>query len=129
MHRAWQGERRRKYAEPCRMVRFRRSTNDVVRVQVLGILRLQQCFLQATRRADLGAPFDSDDTMVPPSLDHLTVNASGTHKATDHREVKREAIRGAFGGRSRRGRGGDGNRDGNRPDGNRPSGDNNKKSD
>ena len=25
----WQGERRRKYAEPCRIVRFRRSTNDV----------------------------------------------------------------------------------------------------
>ena len=64
-----------------------------MRVQVLGILRLQQCFLQATRRADLGAPFDSDDTIVPPSLDHLTVNASGTHEATDHREVKFEAIR------------------------------------
>ena len=30
--RAWQGERRRKYAEPCRIVRLRRSTNEVLRV-------------------------------------------------------------------------------------------------
>ncbi len=31
---AWQGERRRKYAEPWRIVRLRRSTNEVFRVAI-----------------------------------------------------------------------------------------------
>ncbi len=44
--------------------------------------------------SDLHAPLDSDDAIVPPSLDHLTIDARGTHEAHDHREVVLEAIRG-----------------------------------
>jgi len=38
-------------------------------------------------------PLDSDDTIVPPSLDHLTIDARVTNEAADHAEVVFEAIR------------------------------------
>ena len=66
---------------------------DERRVQRLGILRLQQGFVQAASRADLQAPFDSNHAVVPPSLDHLTVDARGAHEAQNHPEVVFEAIR------------------------------------
>jgi hypothetical protein len=40
------------------------------------------------------APLDFDDTIVPPSLDHLTIDARVTNEALDHHEVVLEAIRG-----------------------------------
>ena len=64
------------------------------RVQGLGILRLQQRVLQAAHRTDLHAPLDPDDAIVPPSLEHLTLNARGTKEAHDRSEVVLEAIRG-----------------------------------
>ena len=70
------------------------KTFDERRVQGLGILGLQQRVLQARCRADLQAPLDSDDTIVPPSLDHLTIDARGTNEARDHPGVVFEAIRG-----------------------------------
>lgn len=59
----------------------RRLTNREVEafnergVQGFGILRRPQRSLQATRGADLHAPLDSDDTIVPPGLQYLTVDA------------------------------------------------------
>ena len=44
-------------------------------VQGLGILRPQQRGLQPIRRADLHAALDPDDTIIPPSLEHLTIDA------------------------------------------------------
>ena len=41
---------------------------DERRVQGLGILRLQQRVLQAPCCADLKAPFDANDTIVPPHI-------------------------------------------------------------
>ena len=38
-------------------------------------LRLQQGGLQLTRRADLQAALDPNDTIVPSCLEHLTVDA------------------------------------------------------
>ena len=46
-----------------------------VLMEGLGILRLPQRSLQPTRRADPPAPFDSDDAIVPPSLEHVTRDA------------------------------------------------------
>ena len=46
---------------------------DERRVQGLGILRLQQRLLQPPRGTDLHAPLDSDDAIVPPILDNLTL--------------------------------------------------------
>ena len=43
---------------------------------------------------DLHAPLDSDDTIVPPSLEHLTVDARGTKESHDRSEVVPEAIGG-----------------------------------
>ncbi len=51
------------------------ETLDERCIQGLGILRRPQRGLQPTRRADLQAPFDPDDTIVPPSLEHLTIDA------------------------------------------------------
>ena len=51
------------------------ETLDERGVQGLGILRLPQRSLQPTRRADPPAPFDSDDAIVPPSLEHVTRDA------------------------------------------------------
>ena len=48
---------------------------DERRVQGLGILRRQQRGLQPTRRADLHASLDPDDPIVPPSLEHLPIDA------------------------------------------------------
>ena len=45
-------------------------------VQGLGILRLPQRGLQSTHRADLHAALDPDDTVIPPSLEHLTIDAT-----------------------------------------------------
>ena len=47
------------------------ETLDERGVQGLGILRLPQRSLQPTRRADPPAPFDSDDAIVPPSVEHV----------------------------------------------------------
>ena len=66
-------------------MRLRRSTNEVCRV--LGILRLPQRSLQPTRRADLPAPFDSDDAIVPPSLEHVTRDARRPKEALTHPNV------------------------------------------
>ena len=51
-------------------------------IQSFGIFRLQQRVCQATRGTDLDAPLDPDDTVVPPSLDHLTVDARGPMRRT-----------------------------------------------
>ena len=48
---------------------------DERRVQGFGILRRQQRGLHPTRRANLQTPLDPDDTIVPPSLEHLTIDA------------------------------------------------------
>ena len=64
-----------------------------MRVQGLGILRLQQRFVQAASRADPQVPLDSDNAIIPPSLEHLTVDARGAHEPHDHPEVVFEAIR------------------------------------
>ena len=48
---------------------------DKGRIQDLGILRFEKSVLQATRRADLQTPLDSDDTIVPPRLEHVTIDA------------------------------------------------------
>ena len=44
-------------------------------VQGCGILRRPERVVQPTRRADLHAPLDPHDTIVPPSLEHLTIDA------------------------------------------------------
>ena len=44
-------------------------------VQGLGILRRQQRGFQSIRRADLHAALDPDNTIVPPCLEHLTIDA------------------------------------------------------
>ena len=44
-------------------------------VQGLGILRRPQRGFQSIRRADLHAPLDPNDTIVPPCLEHLTIDA------------------------------------------------------
>jgi len=44
--------------------------------------------------ADLHAPLDPDDTIVPPSLEHLTIDALRTEEASDHPEVVLEAVGG-----------------------------------
>lgn len=66
---------------------------DKGRIQGLGILRFEKSVLQATRRADLDSPLDSDDAIIPPSLEHLTIDARGTEEANERTEVKLEAIR------------------------------------
>ena len=48
---------------------------DERRVQGLGILRRQQRGVQPARRADLHAPLDPNDTIVPPRLEHLPIDA------------------------------------------------------
>ena len=40
----------------------------------------------------LHAPVDADNAVVPPSLDHLTIDARWSHEAHDHAEVVLEAI-------------------------------------
>ena len=63
---------------------------DERRVQVLGILRLQQRVLQPRRGTDLHAPLDADDTIVPPRL--ITVGGglagAGLAKGLAERGVK-----------------------------------------
>ncbi len=61
-------------------------------VQGLGILRLPQRSLQPTRRADPPAPFDPDDTIVPASLEHLTIDTRRPKDAHECLEVVLEAI-------------------------------------
>ena len=70
------------------------ETLDERGVQGLGVLRLPQCVLQPIRRADLQAPLDPDDPIVPPSLEHLTIDARGPKEASDHPEVVLEAVGG-----------------------------------
>ena len=53
-------------------------------MQGFGILRLPPRSLQPTRRADPPAPFDSDDAIVPPSLEHLTIDARRPKEALNH---------------------------------------------
>ena len=60
------------------------ETLDERGVQGLGILRLPQRSLQPTRRADPPAPFDSDDAIVPPSLEHWTIDARRPKEALNH---------------------------------------------
>ena len=48
---------------------------DERRVQGLGILRRQQRGGQPARRADLYAPLDPNDTIVPPRLEHVPIDA------------------------------------------------------
>ena len=40
--------------------------------------------LQPTRRADLHTPLDPDDTIVPPSLQHLAIDARWPKEAHNH---------------------------------------------
>ena len=68
------------------------ETLDERGVQGLGILRLPQRSLQPTRRADPPAPFDSDDAIVPPSLEHLTIDARRPKEALTHPNVVLEPI-------------------------------------
>ena len=88
--RAWQGERRRKYAEPWRIVRLRRSTNEVCRVSASS--DSHRAAFSRLRRADPPAPFDSDDAIVPPSLEHLTRDARRPQEALTHPTVVLEPI-------------------------------------
>ena len=60
------------------------ETLDERGVQGLGILRLPPRSLQPTRRADPPAPFDSDDAIVPPSLEHMTRDARRPKEALTH---------------------------------------------
>ena len=90
MPRAWQGERRRKYAEA--LANREVETLDERGVQGLGILRLPQRSLQPTRRADPPAPFDSDDAIGPPSLEHVTRDARRPKEALNHPNVVLEPI-------------------------------------
>ena len=60
------------------------ETLDERGVQGLGILRLPPRSLQPTRRADPPAPFDSDDAIVPPSLEHVTLDARRPQEALTH---------------------------------------------
>ena len=60
------------------------ETLDERGVQGLGILRLPPRSLQPTRRADPPAPFDSDDAIVPPSLEHVTLDARRPKEALTH---------------------------------------------
>ena len=60
------------------------ETLDERGVQGLGILRLPPRSLQPTRRADPPAPFDSDDAIVPPSLEPLTIDARRPKEALTH---------------------------------------------
>ena len=60
------------------------ETLDERGVQGLGILRLPPRSLQPTRRADPPAPFDSDDAIVPPSLEHVTIDARRPKEALTH---------------------------------------------
>ena len=55
------------------MVRLRRSTNEVFRLSESS--DSNNASLQLTRRADLHAAFDPDDTIVPPCLENLPVDA------------------------------------------------------
>ena len=68
------------------------ETLDERGVQGLGILRLPQRSLQPTRRADPPAPFDSDDAIVPPSLEHVTLDARRPKEALTHPNVVLEPI-------------------------------------
>ena len=68
------------------------ETLDERGVQGLGILRLPQRSLQPTRRADPPAPFDSDDAIVPPSLEHVTRDARRPKEALNHPNVVLEPI-------------------------------------
>ena len=68
------------------------ETLDERGVQGLGILRLPQRSLQPTRRADPPAPFDSDDAIVPPSLEHWTIAARRPKEARTHPNVVLEPI-------------------------------------
>ena len=63
-------------------------------VQSCGILRRQEGVLEPTRRADLHASLDPDDTIVPPSLEPLTIDARGPKEASDHPDVVLKAIGG-----------------------------------
>ena len=63
------------------------ETLDERGVQGLGILRLPQRSLQPTRRADPPAPFDSADAIVPPSLEHWTIDARRPKEALTHPNV------------------------------------------
>ena len=68
------------------------ETLDERGVQGLGILRLPQRRLQPTRRADPPAPFDADDAIVPPSLEHVTIDARRPKEALNHPNVVLEPI-------------------------------------
>ena len=68
------------------------ETLDERGVQGLGILRLPQRSLQPTRRADPPAPFDSDDAIVPPSLEHVTLDARRPKEARNHPNVVLEPL-------------------------------------
>ena len=68
------------------------ETLDERGVQGLGILRLPQRSLQPTRRADPPAPFHSDDAIVPPSLEHVTLDARRPKEALTHPNVVLEPI-------------------------------------
>ena len=68
------------------------ATLDERGVQGLGLLRLPQRSLQPTRRADPPAPFDSDDAIVPPSLEHVTLDARRPQEALTHPNVVLEPI-------------------------------------
>ena len=68
------------------------ETLDERGVQGLGIRRLPQRRLQPTRRADPPAPFDSDDAIVPPSLEHVTIDARRPKEALNHPNVVLQPI-------------------------------------
>ena len=56
--------------------------------------RLPQRCLQPSRCTDLHAALDPDDTIVPPSLEHLAIDALGTKEASDHADGVLEAVGG-----------------------------------
>ena len=68
------------------------ATLDERGVQGLGLLRLPPRSLQPTRRADPPAPFDSADAIVPPSLEHWTIDARRPQEALNHPNVVLEPI-------------------------------------
>ena len=68
------------------------ETLDERGVQGLGIRRLPQRRLQPTRRADPPAPFDADDAIVPPSLEHVTRDARRPQEALNHPNVVLEPL-------------------------------------
>ena len=57
---------------------------DEGRVEGRGVLRLGKRLRESPRYAENLTSFDSDDPIVPPSLQHLTVNAGDAEEAPNN---------------------------------------------